>query len=276
MNIYVYSVSCSKYNKKNNQIIINELMKTYNDLQLYSFDDFLNDNKILNMDIDHLIVSGGDGVLHRIVNHLKNKLDQITFGYIPMGTANDFAHNYHLDCKNIKESIDIIKSNNVINIPLINLNDNLVLYGISMGKMSNVSINTSKKSKKILHKFIYKLKGIKYMFSKKVDVLYKDLNSNEEKIYHVKALLIFKTKYLGGVRIAKKINEQITLVTIKNIFSLIKLFIFGRFMNIKNLKESEFELICDSVWCVDGELIDLKKAKISYNQNKIRLLSKNT
>ena len=32
----------------------------------------------------------------------------------------------------------------------------------------------------------------------------------------------------------------------------------------------------ENIWCVDGEKIDIKKAKLSYNQNKIRLLSKNT
>lgn len=274
MNIYVYSVNCSQYNEMNNKIIIKELTTIYDELQIYSFDDFLNNNKILDMKIEHVIVSGGDGVFHRVVNHLKNKLEHIIFGYIPTGTANDFAHNYQIDCKNIQESIAIIKSNNVIEVPLIRINDNLALYGISVGKMSNVSIKTSKNAKRLFHKLIYKIKGIKYMFFKKEDVYFKDIN--EEKIYHLKALLIIRTKYLGGVRISKDFTEKLAIVPIKNIFSLIKIFIFGRFMNLKKLNTNEIEIISDSVWCVDGELIDIKKAKINYNQNKMRLLSKNT
>jgi diacylglycerol kinase (ATP) len=40
---------------------------------------------------DVVVVAGGDGTLHRIVNALRAQLEELVFGLIPMGTGNDFA-----------------------------------------------------------------------------------------------------------------------------------------------------------------------------------------
>jgi diacylglycerol kinase (ATP) len=40
---------------------------------------------------DLVVVAGGDGTLHYAINALKDHLDDLVFGLVPMGTGNDFA-----------------------------------------------------------------------------------------------------------------------------------------------------------------------------------------
>lgn len=42
-------------------------------------------------DFDSVIVAGGDGSLHLVLNALAGRIDEITLGLIPMGTGNDLA-----------------------------------------------------------------------------------------------------------------------------------------------------------------------------------------
>lgn len=271
MDIYVYNEFSSKYTNILNDKIIKELNSVYNNLIIYDLCEF--QEHYSKLEIEHLIISGGDGTLHNVVNLVKDHLDKIIIGYIPTGTANDFGNSYGI--KNIDQALNIIKSKNIQEISIMKLDDTLVLYGVSIGKMSEVSLKTKKKSKKLFGKLIYKIKGIKYLFCKKSFV--KVMIENQVFNYNVKALLAVNTKYLGGVKVNTKLSkEKISVLPIKNIFDLIKIFIFGRFKKIKSTNAREIILESENIWCVDGEKIDIKKAKLSYNQNKIRLLSKNT
>lgn len=270
MKVYVYSKNSSRFKEKHNNKIIAQVSKIFNDIRVVDYDEFMT------MDIakiQYLIVSGGDGIIHNVINYCKNYLDNIIFGFIPTGTANDFCNNYNI--KSVSKAIEIIKLNDIENRAILEVNDCLVTYALSVGKMSNVSINTNKKEKKCFHKLIYIIKGLKSLFSKKTEVLL--VNDFGKKKIFVKVLLILNTKYLGGIRVSNKlVNEGFSIVPIKNIVDIIKLFIFGRFRRLKKYKYNKCLVEANDIWCVDGEKYQCEKGEIKISTNKIRMLSKNT
>lgn len=269
MNVYVYNKFSSKYAPKLNGKIIKELKNIFKNLCIYDLKEF--EEQYLNLDIKYLIVSGGDGTIHNIVNLLKDRLDDIIFGYIPTGTANDFGKNHNIN--SIKRALKVIRLGKINDVPLINVNERFSLYGVSVGRMSNVSLMAKNSNKKVFRKFIYMFKGIQYLFCKKDKI---KLKINDEEYYKkLKALIIVNTKYLGGMKINKKLlTKELSILYINNIFDIIGIFIFGRFKTSKALNMQYIEIESDSIWCVDGEVLNTTKAKIQYSQNKIRLLSK--
>lgn len=48
-------------------------------------------------DGDTVVSAGGDGTLHYLINALKDRLEDVTFVVVPMGTGNDFARTLGLD-----------------------------------------------------------------------------------------------------------------------------------------------------------------------------------
>ena len=261
---YIYSKLSSKANDKKIDYVISEIKNIYQDLLIYSFDEI---DKINKDEIDYVLFSGGDGSFNYFVNYFYNYLDKIIFGYIPMGTANDIGKN--LNIKSIKDAIDIIRKGNIKEESLLEINDKLFMYGVSIGTMSNVSINAKRNNKKHLGKLVYKLRGIRYLFKKK-DII--NINGKDEKL---KVAIIARTKYLGGVRINKIYDNNLYLYKIKNIFSIISLFIFGRFRKHNGKLVNNIEIKSDSIWCIDGEKIDINRGIIRISDKKIKMLSKN-
>ena len=45
---------------------------------------------------DRIVVSGGDGMLHELVNAVLRLSKPVAIGYIPTGTVNDFAHTHNI------------------------------------------------------------------------------------------------------------------------------------------------------------------------------------
>ena len=265
MILYVYSKYSRNGKYENIKYIEEKLKEKYQDLQIVAYDEIETINK---SDADVLFFSGGDGVFHHIINDFKEYLNYIVFGYIPTGTANDIAKNHGIS--SIDDALDIIDKGIVKEENLLEVNDELFIYALSVGEMSRVSIDTKTKNKKHFGKFIYKIKGIRYLFTKKKIV------NIDGKDYKLKVLIALRSKYLGGVKIGKEVDEKIHLYLIKNIFDVIKLFIFNRFKNIKGIEATNVDIKSDSLWCVDGEELKIKQGNIQISEHKMKLLSKNT
>ena len=261
MKIFVYGKISSNANKKNNNYIIKKIKEIYIDILIVDYDEF--DLYDLS-NVELIIISGGDGIIHHVINKCKEYLDKIVFSFIPTGTANDFCNN--IGIKKINESIEVIKNNQIIEKEIIEINGVLCLYAMSVGEMSNVAIKSSKTIKNWFHKLVYKLKGIRYFFSKKTKV--KIINNQDIEILKVKALIITNSKYLGGVKISKSYNNHYRIIVVRNIF--------GRFKKDKKYLEDKFIINNNSKCCIDGEKYIIEKMIIREENKKIRLLSKNT
>ena len=264
MIVYIDSIKSRKASPKNINYVINKLKEIYPNLETYSFDEM---NKINKEDVDILLFSGGDGSFNKIINYFHDYLDNITFGYIPMGTANDIGRN--LNIKSIDDAINIIKEGQTKEESILEVNDKLFMYAISVGEMSGVSTNASHDKKKHYGKTVYKLIGIKYLFKKKNDII---INGKKEKL---KVLIIARTKYLGGVKVRRLFDNNLYLYKIRNVFDIIALFIFGRFKSKHGELISNIHIESNSIWCIDGEKIDIEKGNVEISNKKIKMLSKN-
>ena len=265
MILYVYSTKSKNSTIKKIKEIEKELINIYGDIKSVPY-DYL--DKISKDEVSTLIFSGGDGFFNRIINDFILYLDKITFGFIPLGTANDISHNHGI--KNVKEALDVIRNGNISEETVLKINDKYLMYALSVGEMSKVSIGTSRNKKRRYGKLIYKIRGIRYLFSKKKEMI---INEKKEKL---KVLIVLKSKYLGGVKIASDYDNYLHLYKIRNIFDIISLFIFGRFHKKTTESIENVEIESDSIWCIDGEPLDTNKGILEYSDKKIRLLSKNT
>lgn len=264
MIVYIYSQLSGKASQNRIEEVTNELKTIYPNLYSYPFDEI---DKINKDDLDIVLFSGGDGSFSNIINYFHDYLDKITFGYIPMGTANDIARNFGI--KSAKDGINIIRRGLVKEETLLEINDRLFMYGVSAGEMSSVSTGAKTNEKKHYGKIVYKIRGIRYLFKKKNNIL---IDGKEEKL---KVLIIARTKYLGGVRINRNFDGRLRLYKIKNIFDIIGLFIFGRFKKTNNRIINNVRVNCKSIWCIDGERIDTENGVIRISDKKIKMLSKN-
>src|SRR5947207_3251570 len=57
---------------------------------------------------DVVAVAGGDGTVNRTINALRDRLDRIEIGVIPMGTGNDFARTLGLPLGDPEEAARVI------------------------------------------------------------------------------------------------------------------------------------------------------------------------
>lgn len=265
MVVYIYSTKSCKATSSNLLYIERALNKIYPDILIYSFDEMNNINK---EEVSKVIISGGDGTFNNVINYFKEYLDKIVFGFIPLGTANDFCNNNHI--KKIDEALKVIEEDKVIEKELYVSNDRIIMYAISVGNISKVSLNTKSDSKKHFGKLIYKIKGIKYLFCKKSEILIDD------KKIKTKEIIITNSNYLGGVRISNKKDNKIRLYALNNFFSVVDLFIFGRFKKHNNKIYDNLLIESDSIWCIDGEGYNKTRSNILKSNFKIKMLSKNT
>ena len=265
MILYIYSTKSRKANIKTINKILSVLKVKYPDIVTCSYDEI---SKIKKDDVEMLFFSGGDGTFNNVINIFRDYLDKVTFGYIPTGTANDIAKNH--DIRSLNEALNVINDGYVRKEELIQVNDHLFDYALSVGEMSRVSIDASKKKKKRYGKIIYKINGIRYLFKKRKEIV---INGQKEKL---KALIVLRSLYLGGVKIGKSIDNKLHVYRLKNIIDVISLFIFNRFHKIKGEECNEIMVESNSVWCVDGEQITITKGLIKVSDKKIKMLSKNT
>ncbi len=266
----------SGHNKISLDKIIKDLSNTFDvdyfipDINLNIKDYIINNSS----KYDILLIVGGDGTIHDTINTLK-VLDKLpTLAFIPNGTCNDISNSFGYN--SYKKSIEIIKKQYIYNKPLYMVNDIYFMYGLAIGGVSNVSYETKTKIKRKIGKlayYIHTLKDInnsnKYI---KLKIKYDDIEIIDD--YYL--LLILKSRYLAGVKINKKFNNDLNIFLEKKrklkIISFIKFLQFVLFnkkfklyLIIKNkniIIESEEDLLINT----DGELglieknIEIKKA----------------
>jgi diacylglycerol kinase (ATP) len=109
--------------------------------------------------IDGIIVSGGDGTIHEVINHMLEQEIDLPLGIIPSGTSNDFAAYLQLD-KNIETCVDIITEGKSKTFDVGKVNDKYFFNVASAGLMTSVAHNADSVLKNTLGKIAYYLKGL--------------------------------------------------------------------------------------------------------------------
>lgn len=153
-----------------------------------------------------LVIAGGDGTIHRVINTIPgNVLEKYIFGIIPTGTANEFAKSLNLSFF-LEENAEIIANKkNIKRIKIGVINQKYIfttgfLYGISC----KVLEETSDKAKHYLGTFAYQLPGLITIGN------YSDFIKN----FNINSLN-FKTGYLL-INTATLLSKNISVGNIEN------------------------------------------------------------
>jgi len=212
---------------------------------------------------DAIIVAGGDGTLNEIINGIANQEVRPKIGYIPAGTTNVVAHSLKIP-KNIKKAIKIILNENTMSCDIFKVNQKYGIYVCAFGLFTASSYSTNQKEKNIFGKLAYYFSGIKELGTTKKFKF--TLKSDELELKKDIILgIIANGKYVSGFKINKDStfnNGLVNLiifheknkksVSLKTLFTILKLFLFG-VTSIKKVKNCS--------------VIKLNKFRIEFEDN---------
>jgi len=219
---------------------------------------------------DVLVVSGGDGTIHEVINAMAKMQNRPTLGYIPTGTTNDLAHSLKIP-KNIKKAVKIILNGKSVSHDIFRANDAYGIYVCCFGVFTKSSYKTSQKEKKKFGRLAYFKYGIGEMFKSKP--VHLKLEYDGQTIEDDFALcIIANSRYVAGYKInseacwddgtvdvllIKNRQKRVKLLTFLRIF---KMFLFGKNSLIKDknatilqLDKFKMTLPKDEIINLDGE-----------------------
>ena len=245
-------------------------------------------NAILN-DKDGIIVLGGDGTMHEVVNGLLKRMvnKNIPIGILPAGSGNSLL--YDLGKFNLETTLNNILSHNIRSMDVLKVtNNDRIYYSINLvGWGMGTDIGLLAEKMRWIGPARYNIASIIKIFTyqaKHATVIIDGNKLNQKFAF----IIVCNTMHIGkGMKMAPnaKIDDgKIDVILIGDNFGkleLLKLFpsIFSG-NHIKNhkvnyLQANSLELIPqqDEVLNIDGELIGKTPIHISVLQKKIQLLN---
>lgn len=237
-----------------------------------------------------LVVLGGDGTLHSVINAMQDFDSKIPIGYIPCGSGNDFARGVGIDRQAEKAFVQLLKAESPQEIQVITYIESvhdeagLAVNNIGIGLDAAIvhAANTSA-SKNTLNKFnmgslSYIFSILKVLFTQKGFPILVEMNG--KKLEFDRAFLCTVTNHPyfgGGVPIAPVADPRkpvldfvlVERVSIFKIFWLIILLMRKKHMNSKyfyHFQSSKFRIVSTIPQYVhaDGEILGKKSTDISF------------
>ncbi|MCR5420373.1 MAG: YegS/Rv2252/BmrU family lipid kinase [Lachnospiraceae bacterium] len=121
--------------------------------------DYITDNA---KDYDIIVSAGGDGMLHELFSGIVASGEDITCGYIPSGTVNDFATSLMIS-KNPIDAAEIIVNGKIKLIDAGVFNGDIFSYVAAFGLFTGVSYSTDQNMKNALGPLAYLIEALKNM-----------------------------------------------------------------------------------------------------------------
>ena len=221
--------------------------------------------KELAVSFDILIILGGDGTVHSVVNGIMSipKAQRPRLLFLPFGTSNDYAKMQGMK-KNIKKSLALLNTNNHRFVDVNKANSEYFLYAAALGKFSNVSYNAKWRMQKVFGKFGYLLNAFNDLFKP-----YKfNVSVNGLEYQNIFLVLVTSGTRVGGFNIARFTDNptlsehevHIKLFKRKSFMSWFKVIIFYFFRGLSfksdlHLFGSKLMITTTSkaTWNFDGE-----------------------
>ncbi len=279
--LLVYNAFSGLNNKvsRNIDLIISELLDVMDVIPFESTAPKSIISKIITdgSNYDMIVVVGGDGTVHEVINGVMALEKRPTVAIIPTGTCNDAARS--LGMKNsIKKNLKIIKENNQTSLDISHINGEYFIYALATGTLTEISYLAPRKSKSIFGKLAYYLYVLNVLKNtKSVNI---NFNSKEKKLSGEYSLfLATNTRYLAGFKLKrlKKVclnDGKLQIVLIKNtikLFDIIKIGSLLAFGEVKSksiiaFDSSDLEITSNDEldYNFDGELLSHKN-KIHVN-----------
>lgn len=246
--------------------ILLELGKSYNEITVYQTKSKGDGAEYLrNQDLSEcelLIVCGGDGMLHEMVDQALKCEYKGLIGYIPMGSVNDFANNIGINEYNAVSNI-IKKKSRKLDVG--KFNDEHFNYVAAFGQFTPISYTTSQDAKNMIGHLAYFLEGIKELSEAKAIRICCETD-NEKFEDDVLVGVISNTFSVGGVKLRKYMTElddgEMEYIFIKYPQNLIDLqntvfaLLNGKFDSkyMYHGRSKRFEITSEPMeWNLDGE-----------------------
>lgn len=145
-----------------------------------------------------IIISGGDGTVHQVVNLMMRLSIKCPIAIFPSGTANDFAQYFEIP-KDIVGMTEVALTDHYVKCDLGKVNDQYFINVASFGNLVDISQRVNEQTKNVLGVLAYYIKGIEEIpklraFEATIKV---DDMVIEEHIYFV---LVMNGKSAGGFR----------------------------------------------------------------------------
>lgn len=140
-----------KFQEKGMQIIPFR-MSTYENLEIYL-------KSIDFSTIAKIIISGGDGTIHQVINRIMKLEISCPLAIFPSGTANDFSQYFQIPT-DIEGMVSVALSNQYVPCDLGIANDEYFINVASFGNLVDISQRVNEQFKNIVGVLAYYMKGI--------------------------------------------------------------------------------------------------------------------
>ncbi|MDH8678003.1 YegS/Rv2252/BmrU family lipid kinase [Fusibacter bizertensis] len=145
-----------------------------------------------------IIISGGDGTVHQVVNCMMRLGIDLPIAIFPTGTANDFSQYFEIP-KDIEGMTEVALKDQYVDCDLGKVNDQYFINVASFGNLVDISQRVNEQAKNVIGVLAYYIKGIEEIpklraFKARIGV---DDVVIEAQIYFV---LIMNGKSAGGFR----------------------------------------------------------------------------
>lgn len=241
---------------KSGNLIKNELKEMYDCDILISETLEMLENAITNDIVNYqvLIICGGDGTFHKVINFLAKTPYRPKLCYIPLGTACDTGKNLRMK-KSLKKSLEIIKKDKTKKIQIMQANDIYVCYAMACGKYVSTSFLTNGKLK-FLGPVGYVVLGLFEIFRDYKTKLYVNDFVNPT-TYNTKVVCVLNTRSIGSVTL-KDFEKKIVSISGNVIFSLAKIVLKRKILTNKGtfvlpLNKDYIINVGKQTWSIDGE-----------------------
>lgn len=230
------------------------------------------------MTSDCLVVVGGDGSVHNVINGIKRSAAKsIRLGILPMGTVNDVCKTLHIP-KKLDKAIDVILRGCTLDYDIISDEQQYIVYTLSGGMFVRSSFETNKKLKKVFGKLAYFLHGAGELFRLKTYPMTFIADGEKYSGRYILALILntYSTAgfYINGKSSVSDGKMEIVLIERKRsylvaLFTMVRLFLFGigSLKKCKNVKivsceKCSIENHSQQPFTMDGERCDFLKKTI--------------
>ncbi len=218
-------------------------------------------------DFNTVICCGGDGTVSQIIDGYPLNKKTPSIGYIPCGTANDFAATMKYS-RNIPKAVKDVINGSPAPHDLGIFNGKRFIYIAAFGAFAKVSYNTPQDMKNVLGPFAYLLNGALELGSIKCERVKLECDGRAFEWDDVCFLAVLNTRSIGGF--LKFTEEQANLAdgkhelliirkpkTVQRLSELVSALSISNFNDpgMVLLRGSEFKITTDEKvsWTLDGE-----------------------
>ncbi|MGM0125245.1 hypothetical protein IGI37_002643 [Enterococcus sp. AZ194] len=104
--------------------------------------------------VDGLVIIGGDGTIHHVVQNFKDSISTYTLGIIPSGTINNFARVLNIPLDEQK-AFETILENHVTPVDYGLVNEDVVISTLTVGLLADTAANITQQEKQTYGPFAF-------------------------------------------------------------------------------------------------------------------------